>query len=128
MLNALLRKEACFQCSNFEEDIYEEARTLRYQRCSVVHRHDWLRQFTGRRQAKAFRSGCYSEPLSSICSWALKLRKTKSLSFSLKKSEAMCLGDAFCRPDHFGLGIFLERNDSLCVNAKALRKTQRLGV
>ena len=68
MLNALPRKEACFQCSNFEEDFYEEARTLRNQRCSVVDRHDGLRQFPGRRQAEAFRPHRYPEPVKSVCS------------------------------------------------------------
>ncbi len=54
---------------------YEEARTLRYQRCSVVDRHHGLRQFTGRRRseaAEAVRSSWRPEPVSSVCPWSLK--------------------------------------------------------
>ncbi len=51
---------------------YEEARTLCYQRCSVVDRHDGLRQFAGRRQAEALCSSSLPESVSSDCSWALE--------------------------------------------------------
>ena len=73
VLNALPRKEACFQCSKFEEDFYEKARTLCNQRCSVVNRHDGLWQLTGRRQAEAFRSDYHPEPIRSGSPWTLKL-------------------------------------------------------
>jgi nitrate/TMAO reductase-like tetraheme cytochrome c subunit len=70
VLNALPRKEACFQCSKLEEDFYEEARTLHFQRCSVVDWHDGLRQLPGRRRseaAEAVRSNWHPEPISSVC-------------------------------------------------------------